>query len=222
MLWKVELHSHTVYSKDCLTRLEDIPAVVQQRGLDKLAITDHNTTEAALQLARIYPMWVIPGVEVMTTKGELLGWYIRDEVPAGLSPMETIQILREQGALIGVSHPFDRYRGGAWKLPDLMEIIEHVDALEVYNARCLHQVDNDKALTFAQEHKKLMTAGSDAHTHREYGRATIQVRPFNNNAEGLRGALLDAQIEGRLSLPDVHVSSTFAKWAKRFVPTLSR
>src|SRR5687767_15625705 len=125
--WTVELHTHTIYSKDCLTRLDRIQEICQQRGIDKLAITDHNTAKAALELARMYPMLIIPGVEIMTTQGELLGWYIREEIPHGLTPMETLARLRDQGAAIGVSHPTDRYRNEAWNAEDLMDVISDAD-----------------------------------------------------------------------------------------------
>jgi predicted metal-dependent phosphoesterase TrpH len=219
-LWTVELHTHTVYSKDCLTKLDRIQAICQQRGIDKLAITDHNTAKAALELARLYPMLIIPGEEIMTTQGEILAWYIREEIPHKLTPHETIARLKAQGAVIGVSHPFDRYRKGAWKEEELLQIVEDVDAIEVYNARCLHEEDNAKALAFAQKHGKLMTAGSDAHILREYGQAVVKVPPFANNAQGLRQALQSAQRDTRLSPFWVHFGSTYAKWIKRVIPSL--
>lgn len=220
-LWTVELHSHTHYSKDCLTRLDDLQKVSQSAGLDKLAITDHNTATAALEMSRLYPMWIIPGEEIMTTGGELLAWYITEEVPHGLSPKETIQILREQGAVIGVAHPFDRFRKGAWKTEELMQIVEEVDAIEVFNARCVNSEDNSRALAFAQEHMKLMTCGSDAHFPVEYGAAVMRVRPFANNANGLRQALAEGIRRQSLSSPLVHLASSYAKWAKRLFPSLS-
>ncbi|HEC23121.1 MAG TPA: hypothetical protein ENI95_09405, partial [Chloroflexi bacterium] len=76
-LWTVELHSHTIYSKDSLISLDRLQDICRVCGIDRLAITDHNTAAAALQMARMYPMWVIPGIEVMTTQGELLAWYIK-------------------------------------------------------------------------------------------------------------------------------------------------
>jgi predicted metal-dependent phosphoesterase TrpH len=219
-LWTVELHTHTIYSKDCLTRLDRIQEICQDRGIDKLAITDHNNARAALELARMYPMLIIPGEEIMTTEGEVLAWFITEEIPAGLSPQETIQRLRKQGAVIGVSHPFDRYRKGAWQADQLLKIVEYVDAIEVFNARCIHDEDNAKALAFAQEYGKLMTCGSDAHLASEYGHAVMKVRPFANNADGLRKALQDASRDTRLSSPWVHFGSTYAKWVKRIIPSL--
>jgi len=219
-IWTLELHSHTIYSKDCLTRLDRIQAICQERGIDKLAITDHNTAKAAFELARLYPMLIIPGEEIMTTEGEILAWYIIEEIPAGLTPEETIGRLRAQGAVIGVSHPFDRYRRGAWKLDDLLRIVNQVDAIEVFNARCIHDQDNAKALTFASENGKLMTAGSDAHLPSEYGKGVIKLRPFANSADGLRNALQNSTWEGSLSSPWVHFGSSYAKWIKRLIPSL--
>ena len=159
--WRIELHSHTIYSKDSLTRLENLPEICRRRGIDKLAITDHNTATGALLAFRLYPMLIIPGEEIMTTEGELLAWYIREGVPAGLTPEETISRLRDQGALIGVAPPFDRYRRGAW-LPDaLNRIVDQIDAIEVFNARCIHAEDNAKALEFATQRGMLMSCGSD-------------------------------------------------------------
>jgi hypothetical protein len=216
--WKIELHTHTIYSKDCLTRLDRLPAICQKAGIDRLAITDHNTAKAALELARMHPMLIIPGEEIMTTQGEILAWYITESIPAYLSPSETIARLQEQGAVIGVSHPFDRYRKGAWKLEDLLGIVDEIEVIEVFNARCLHQEDNDKALEFARQHRKLMSCGSDAHLATEYGASTIRATPFANNADGLRQALKEGRRQGRLSSPLVHFGSTYAKWVKRLVP----
>lgn len=220
-LWTVELHAHTIYSKDCLIRLDHLPEICRQRGIDKLAITDHNTARGALQAARLYPMLIIPGEEIMTTAGEILAWYIREEVPSGLSPQETIARLRDQGAVIAVAHPFDRYRKGAWRLENLLEIVELVDAVEVFNARCLHAADNAQALAFAEQHGKLQTCGSDAHLPSEFGRAVLRTEPFANHAEGLRSALQQATRREVLSPYTVHFGSTYAKWVKRLFPALN-
>jgi predicted metal-dependent phosphoesterase TrpH len=219
-LWTVELHSHTIYSADCLTRLEKLKEICQFHGIDKLAITDHNTAKAALEMARLYPMWIIAGEEIMTTQGEILAWFIKQEVPGGLSPMETIGRLRDQGAVIGVSHPFDRYRRGAWRLDDLMGIVSKVDAIETFNSRCLHSEDNEKALKFARNHGKLMTNGSDAHLASEYGKSLLLLKPFANTADSFMLSLEHAQRRESLSKSWVHAGSTYAKWIKRFLPTL--
>ncbi len=218
--WTVELHAHTIYSKDSLLRLEALPDICRARGIDKLAITDHNTVQGALQAARLHPMLVIPGVEIMTTGGELLAWFVQEEIASGLTPQEAIRRLREQGAVIGAAHPFDRYRGGAWGMANLLEIVDLVDSIEVFNARSLHNTDNTLALAFAEEHGKLMTCGSDAHIRREYGRAVMQMEPFASTADSFLQSLASAARIERLSGPEVHFGSTYAKWAKRLLPGL--
>lgn len=212
--WTVDLHSHTLWSKDCLTEFEAIIRLCQKRGLDKIAITDHNTADGALKFQQLAPDLVIVGEEIMTTQGELLAYFVRETIPPGLSPDETLRRLKDQDAVISVSHPFDRLRKGAWLEEDLLRIIHQVDAIEVFNARCMFPSDNDKAQQFAYRHQLKGTAGSDAHTHVEYGQAAVRMRPFTDSA-GLRAALQDADPVRRLSGWHVHLGSKAAKWSKK-------
>jgi hypothetical protein len=213
-LWKVDLHSHTLWSKDCLTRFETIIRLCRLRDVDRIAITDHNTAQGALAMQQLAPDLVIVGEEIMTTQGEILAYFVRESVPAGLTPLETIRRLRDQGAVISVSHPFDRLRKGAWHEHELLEFVDQIDAVEVFNARCLFAEDNAKALAFAQAHNLSGTAGSDAHSRPEYGQAMLRLPPFHD-ADSMRAALRAAQVAGGLSLPYVHGFSTAAKWAKK-------
>jgi len=212
--WNVDLHSHTYWSKDCLSRFERIAALCKQRGVDRIAITDHNTAEGALAFQKIAPDLVIVGEEIMTTEGEILGYFVRESVPAGLTPMETIRRLRDQGAVISVSHPFDRLRKGAWGEAALTRIAEHVDAIEIFNARCIYSADNEQALLFAAQHGMIGTVGSDAHSAPEYGRAMTCLQPFHDAPSFLQ-ALHSAEYLKRLSPVYVHGFSSLAKWSKR-------
>lgn len=214
-VWDVDLHSHTLWSKDCLTKFETIIRVCQQRGIDRIAITDHNTADGALALQKVAPELVIVGEEIMTTQGEILAYFVRETVPAGLTPEETIRRLRDQGAVISVSHPFDRLRKGAWQQADLERIIGQVDAIEIFNARCMFSMDNVRAAQFAAAHNVLGTAGSDGHTRPEYGRALVRVRPFENDSEDFLDALRTADYTRRLSGYYVHLGSKAAKWSKK-------
>ena len=215
MSWRVETHCHSEWSKDSLTGLETILRLCRERGVTRVAVTDHNTAEGALRLKQLAPEMVIVGEEVMTTEGELLAWYVRESVPPGLRPEETIQRLRAQGAIISVSHPFDRYRRGAWQEAQLERIVGLVDAIEVYNARCLHAEDNERAQRFAKAHGVPGSVGSDAHSGVEYGRALQLMRPFADEAEDFLDALRSAGQLRRPSSPLVHLNSTAAKWVKR-------
>ena len=213
--WNVDLHSHTLWSKDCLTSFERIVRLCHQRGVDRIAITDHNTCDGALAMQRIAPELVIVGEEIMTTQGEILAYFVRESVPAGLTPEETIRVLRDQGAVISVSHPFDRLRKGAWQEDDLLRIIDQVDAIEIFNARCLFPADNARAQAFARDHELTGTAGSDAHTRPEYGRAMTVMRPFAHDPEDFLDALHTASYLERYSGQYVHFGSSIAKWAKK-------
>ncbi len=210
----VELHSHTHASGDCLMRPADILRTCARKGIHRLAVTDHNTITAAREMHRLAPELVIVGEEIMTTHGELLGYFLKEEIPAGLSPTETLARLRAQGAAISVSHPFDRLRKGAWREADLAAIIAHVDAIEVFNARCIFAEDNTRALAFAKAHGQPGTVGSDAHTHMELGQATISMERAATPAELIAG-FANGQPHTRLSSPLIHFASTFAKRWKR-------
>jgi hypothetical protein len=213
--WHVDLHAHTLWSKDSLTGFEAIRRACARRGIDRIAITDHNTADGALEFQRLAPELVIVGEEIMTTEGELLAYFVRETVPAGLTPEETIRRLRDQGAVISVAHPLDRLRKGAWQESSLRRIIDQVDAIEVFNARCLLSIDNARALAFAREHHMIGTVGSDAHTLPEYGRAALRLRPFAHDPEDFLDALRTAEYVTQSSGVAVHLGSTLVKWAKK-------
>lgn len=210
----VELHSHTQWSKDCVIDFDTVMRLCDKRGIDRIAITDHNTANGALEWQRRAPDRIIVGEEIMTDRGELLAYYVQESIPAGLTPDETIQRLRAQGAVISVSHPFDRLRKGAWLEQDLLEIIDKVDAIEIFNSRCLYPEDNHKALAFAEAHHLAGTVGSDAHCRVEYGRAVMELEPFHD-APTFLAALKQAQHTDRYSSWFVHLNSKTAKWSKK-------
>ena len=215
MTWRVETHAHTLWSKDSLSRPEAILRMCRERNVARIAITDHNTAEGALYMQRMAPRLVVVGEEIMTSEGELLAWFVRESVAPGMSPAETIRILRNQGAVISVSHPFDRLRRGAWRQDRLERIIDDVDAIEVFNARCVYAADNQRALDFARRHGIPGSVGSDAHYGPEYGRALQLMRPFDDDPQDFLDALRAADSLCRRSSHLVHVSSTVAKGLKR-------
>jgi predicted metal-dependent phosphoesterase TrpH len=212
--WVVELHTHTCYSPDCLVTPEQFVAACRRKGIDRAAITDHNAIEGALAAQKIAPELIIVGEEIKTDSGEIIAYYLKELIPLGLPVREAIARVRAQGGVVGVSHPCDRFRREAMGAERLLPIIDLVDALEVFNARCTLSADNDCARALAQEHGKLMFAGSDAHTTLELGQATVRMPPFAS-AQSFLDSLRQAQIEARLSSPLVHFSSTYARWVKR-------
>jgi predicted metal-dependent phosphoesterase TrpH len=212
-LSKVDFHCHTIFSKDSLTTPESLVRAIRSKKITRLVVTDHNSIAGALAAHKLAPETIIIGEEIMTTHGEILAAYVTEEIPAGLSPWETIRRLRDQGAFISVSHPFDSWRKGAWKLEDLLEITPLVDAIEVFNARCTTAADNQQAAEFALQHNLPGTAGSDAHAAFELGRTYLELPPFAGPDE-LRRILPQGKIEGRLSPFWVHYFSWYARMRK--------
>ncbi len=205
-LIRAEFHCHTVCSHDSSNRIPQLVAAARASGLSRLAITDHNTIRGALQARELDPELVIMGEEILTVQGELLAYYVQEEIPKGLSAFETITRLKEQGAFIAIPHVFDLRRHG-WRMADLQEILPDVDALEVFNARCLSGGINSRALAFAQERNLPMFAGSDAHSLVELGLGSVLLPGFNSPNE-LRRALKSAVIEGRLVSPLEHFKAS--------------
>jgi hypothetical protein len=179
-----------------------------------VVVTDHNSIQGALAARDLDPERVILGEEIFTTHGELLAAFVTAEVPAGLSPRESISRLRDQGAFISVSHPFDRSRNGAWGMERLLEIIGLVDAIEIYNSRCLLPGANPLAAEFARTHDRPGTVGSDAHTAWELGRATLLLPAFSG-ADGLRQVIRQGVVDARGSPSWVHLASRYASFRKR-------
>ncbi len=211
---KVDLHVHTCYSSDCLLSLEDLARAAQRRGLGAVAVLDHNEIEGALALKEIAPFLVIVGEEVYTTEGEVAGLFLRERVPAGLPLEQAVGCIKEQGGLLYIPHPFDRYRHSALGEDGLLRILDKVDAIEVVNARVLHAADNEKALQFAELNGIPGGAGSDGHTPGEIGQAYVEMERFAGKDDFLL-SLSHARIGGGVSSPHVHLYTTWAKIRKR-------
>ncbi len=209
----VDFHCHSHWSHDSLMTPARIVEAARLRGLDKIAITDHNSIEGALEGQHLSPEIIIIGEEIMTSSGEILALFVKENIPGGLSPRKTIDLLRGQGAFISISHPFDSSRS-LWDVHELIELLPEVDAIEILNARCLRTRYNTKAAQVAKEHHLPGTAGSDGHTYMEVSAAFLRLPDFTNAAE-LKHALQQATVCGGLSSALVHVGSRWAEFLKR-------
>lgn len=210
----VEFHCHTDASKDSLTPPAKLVAAARRKGLGRLIVTDHNSIAGARTAQALDPELVIVGEEIMTTRGEILAAFVTEEIPAGLPPKEVIGRLREQGAFISVSHPYDSMRSGGWKEPDLLEILPLVDAIEVYNSRCMDPRFNRLARQFAEKHNIPGTVGSDAHAAFEVGRSVLKLEPFEG-PDGLRRVIRTGIPLTRWSPPWIHFTSRYATVTKK-------
>lgn len=210
----VEFHCHTYASKDSLTRPADLIAMARRKGIDRVIVTDHNSIAGAREAYGIDPELVIVGEEIMTTKGEILAAFVKEEVPPDLTPLETINILKEQGAFISVSHPFDELRKGGWMEHDLLEILPLVDAIEVYNSRCMLPRFNRRAELFAQKYNIAGTVGSDAHAAFEVGRSILLLDQFTGPDE-MRKVIRRGIPKVKWSPPWFHLTSRYASMIKK-------
>ena len=210
----VEFHCHTYASKDSLTRPADLIAMARRKGIDRVIVTDHNSIAGAREAYGIDPELVIVGEEIMTTKGEILAAFVKEEVPPDLTPLETINILKEQGAFISVSHPFDELRKGGWMENDLLEILPLVDAIEVYNSRCMLPRFNRRAELFAKKYNIAGTVGSDAHAAFEVGRSLLLLDQFTGPDE-MRKVIRRGIPKVKWSPPWFHLTSRYASMIKK-------
>ena len=208
-MFKVEFHCHTHYSKDSLTSPDGLVKACRRKGINRVIVTDHNSIAGALAAQALDPELVIVGEEILTSRGELLAAFVIEEVPARLSPEEAIHRLKDQGAFISVSHPFDVYRSGHWDEADLKEILPYVDAIEVFNSRCWSPEFNRQAHEFAERHNIPGTVGSDAHAAVELGRSLLLLEQFQD-PDGLRAVIRQGIPKVRWSPPWFHLISRFA------------
>jgi predicted metal-dependent phosphoesterase TrpH len=157
-------------------------------GLGAIAVTDHNVFGGALEAvdaARGRNLIVIPGEEVKTDgQGEVIGLFLEQEIPRGMSFADTIAAIRDQDGLVYVPHPFDRMH----TVPDAAALHRHlaeIDVFEVFNARLLFEASNDEALRFARKYNLMMGAGSDAHVLPGVGTGALRMRAFDGPEEFL-------------------------------------
>jgi predicted metal-dependent phosphoesterase TrpH len=207
---KVDLHVHTSYSVDGSMSPEEVVEVALLKGVGALAITDHNTIAGALAVQRVAPFPVIIGQEISTCEGELLGLFLQEEVPRDLSAVETVGLIKEQGGLAGVPHPFDRLRGESLDRSVLQGMAGALDFVEVLNGRVTFGGDNRRAREFAWQRGLTATAGSDAHSKREVGQAYVEMDSLRGQGPFLE-QLRHGRVMGSRSPFWVHFLSIYAR-----------
>jgi hypothetical protein len=185
-LLKADLHVHTRYSKDSTSPPEEIVRHCLDTGINCLAITDHDTMAGAIEVKRIAPFKVIVGEEILTNRGEIIGYFLNEEVPPHLSPAETIARIKEQGGLVCIPHPYDRFRPHSKLRRDaLKRILPQVDMIEIANSRTFLSRDSRRALELARVNGLPGTAGSDAHVVGEIGKTYLEMPDFKTPQEFL-------------------------------------
>ncbi len=211
---RLDLHIHTRASHDCLSDFGDVVATARARGLDRIAVTDHNEIEGAFRVRDLAPELVIVGEEVKTAEGvDITGLFLSEKIHKGTPADETAQAIREQGGFVYVPHPF---AGGKGLGGEVLATVEPwVDVVEIFNARIHRPALNEKARLWAEERGLPGGAGSDAHTLSEIGRGVIEVPAFEGQA-GFLDALRSGRVVGRSSSRLVHLASSWAKIVGKF------
>lgn len=213
-LIKADLHIHTCYSIDCLTPLDKIVARCLELGIGCIAVADHDTIAGALKLREIAPFTVIVAEEILTTGGEMMGLFLSENICQGLSPRETISRIRNQGGLVVLPHPFGRSLPWHPNTLTSPEILSQVDIIETFNSRTPFSSSIKTAAMLARQQGKPASAGSDAHTLGEIGKAYVQMPEFEGPGDFLH-SLAQGQIFGQKSSYAAHFASTWAKIRNR-------
>jgi hypothetical protein len=208
---RVDLHSHTMWSGDSTTTPDELEEAVASSGLDVLCITDHNAIKGATDLAGVLPCRVIVGEELRTHAGEIIGLFLTERIPFGTPPADAARVIRDQGGVVYVPHPFDPMRRNLAE-PALEALTEAglVDAIEVVNAKTSLQSLNRRAAEYAHAHGLAAGAGSDAHVPRALGAAYVEMPDFDGPADFLT-KLREARTVG-------HHWDEARSWSARVLP----
>jgi dephospho-CoA kinase len=211
--WRLDLHTHTSASKDCLSEPAEVVRRARELGLDRIAVTDHDEIDGAFAARDIDPKLVIVGEEVRTGEGlDLIGLFLDRHIPPGGTFREVAAEIRRQGGVVYLPHPFDVYRGTSETF--LEGVADCIDSVEGFNARIHDPRRNLRAQDWARSRALPMGAGSDAHLLSELGAATVTTPTFEG-PDAFLSALRSGRIEGRSSSHLVHLGSTWAKiWTR--------
>ncbi len=191
----VDLHCHTNASFDSLSRPRDVARAAAERGITHLAITDHDRLDGAFEARDHAPagLTIIVGEEIKTSAGDLIGVFLERAIPPGLSPTEAIAAVREQGGMVGIPHPFDRFRNSLARTQELDGLAALVDWVEIHNSRIVGK-GNERAAEFAGAHGLPGVAVSDAHTIMEVAVSYTILEGDPSTPAGLKAALEGARV----------------------------
>jgi predicted metal-dependent phosphoesterase TrpH len=159
---KIDLHTHSVGSPDGGITLEEYAKLLDDKVLDMIAVTDHDSIDQALAIQNKLGPRIIIGEEITSLEGEIIGLFLKQKVEPGLSALQTVQAIKTQGGLVYIPHPFETVRKGITQAA-IDSISDEIDIVEVYNGRAVFQNKGPQALTWARLHNKIGVASSDAH-----------------------------------------------------------
>jgi hypothetical protein len=211
---RVDMHTHTMWSGDSTTTPDEVLAAVVASGIDVLCVTDHHAIAGARQLVDVLPCQVVVGEEIRSSAGEIIGLFLTERVPNGMSPRATAEAIRSQGGIVYVPHPFDPMRRNLTEAA-LIELTEAslVDAIEALNAKTSLASLNARARAFGVQHGLALGAGSDAHVPDAIGAAVVEVDDFASAPEFLDVLRAGGVVRG-------HHWDQARPWSPRVIPSL--
>ena len=216
---RLDLHVHTRFSKDSHAPISSVVEHCRRSGLGPVAITDHNNIQGALEVQKVAPFPVIIGEEIKSAAGDIIGLFLREEIPGGLPALETAHRIKDQGGLVVVPHPFCRLRPSAVGLRTLEEILTLVDLIEGFNAHTVLPGDNSKGVAFAEEHSLPIVACSDAHSALELGSTFTEIpkESYDGTPDGLVKSVRSARMVAKRSNPLLLMAPGLARLRKVLV-----
>jgi predicted metal-dependent phosphoesterase TrpH len=180
---RVDLHLHSHFSHDGQSSLQHLIDRARECGIDRLALTDHNTVEGALELARIAPSLAIVGEEAKTREGEVIGLFLTGRLPPFVPAEEVMDLVHSMGGLVYIPHPLDPNRSH-FRAERIVELADRIDIIETYNPWCDAAV-NSAAARLAQDLGKVSATGSDAHAAEELGRTWMEIDDYSGAVDFL-------------------------------------
>jgi hypothetical protein len=192
---------------------EEIIKSCKDRGINCIALTDHNELAGAIEMEKSGIFRVIAGEEVKTADGEIIGLFLKEKIRAGLSAEETVKEIKTQGGLVYIPHPFSKWRRTKLKFSALEKIKNDIDIIEVFNSRNFFRTDNLKAEEYALENNITMAVGSDSHITCELGSCYVEVEDFSSPSD-LLTVLKHGHRVTNLSSAFVHFGSAFVRIRK--------
>jgi predicted metal-dependent phosphoesterase TrpH len=183
---RVVTHCHTYFSEDGFITPQSLTKQCKKRHIDCVCITDHGLMRALVEFAGRVPVRIIPGEEIPTGQGEIIGLFLKEEIPGDLGLEQTVNRIKAQGGIVYLPHPFDEFRKSAVKLKDAEKLKNQIDVVEVFNSRTRNAQYDALALRFARENNIVMAVGSDAHHPFELGNAYMEMRDFDGPEDFLK------------------------------------
>jgi len=218
---RIDFHVHTEYSQDGCIKLKDIEKILaENKIINAIAVTDHNCIEAGLKLSRNFPDKIIIGEEIDTGEGEIIGYWLHENISGGEGIKKTLERIKSQGGITCIPHPFDRVRSKRINISKLMREIDQVDMIEIFNSRNLFEVSNLYAGQLAFDKKLIPVAGSDAHYIKEIGNAWVECETLDTVVDPAKAchAIRSGEIRGKKCNINCHIKTNIRYFIKRYFP----